>query len=249
MIVFLLAETPKSASILKPWESLDEIGQPPKYMKPQIASLALCACMAFSVVSCNKPQPPPPQPQKQQEAASVPAVPVSDSGIVDPNTGLPEKTQPPKDKHTAAQNNAALDFAFEGVKIGDTFASVKKRFPKMEFNSKDSDTEKKLAAWDVFDGLKTADVAGFRFQNGRLYSIWITFGYSTTLKKADEKTIYQNLVSTFGPEDERSETSGSAWFFQSAKIFVSYSFDSNKNMGNLWIEDLEAWTRESREKK
>jgi hypothetical protein len=127
-------------------------------------------------------------------AADMPPL---DYGALDPATGLPLEPRivslMTNDTHTAAQDKAILDFAFEGVKIGDTLSSMKQKFPKMESLS---------GQWEINSSeLKTADDAMCFFQSNRLVEIDIAFDYKTHPKW---KSIYQELVSKYGKEDDKN---------------------------------------------
>ena len=132
------------------------------------------------------------------------------------------------DNHNAAQRKAVLDFAFEGVKIGDTVTSMKQIFPKMEFVA---------GAWTIFPPeLKTADNAICYFQSNRLAHIEIAF-YGKNYPQW--KTIYQELVAKYGKEDESNEPNKHIWYFASVNRVVNCEYNqATDDLGHLSVREL-----------
>lgn len=162
-------------------------------------------------------------------------------GTTNKDVSIPEQSA---DGHTADQNKAAKEFAFEGVSLGATYSEIKAKYPDIEFRQKNSDAKVGLAVWATYNP-KTADSVDFYFLSGKLYKVRVLYMSKTLNKIGGSETIYEKLVAKYGKEDDASFDNEKlacdyTWQFYSVDRYINYSVIKDSNSGFLVVADKAA---------
>ena len=122
--------------------------------------------------------------------------------------------------HSAESTQAALDFAFAGLKLGMTMDEVKALGATLIPEPKTSHPEAKDLDFTVvaFNGL---DVLALSFYDGKLYEMGVAYYPETVEKIGGWHTLYHRLVAKLGSPDESQDTvetiKKATWQFYQAK--------------------------------
>ena len=107
--------------------------------------------------------------------------------------------------HTPETTQAALDFAFSGLKLGMTMDEVKALGATLIPELPKSDPEAMYLKFTVV-GFKELDVLMLSFYNGKLYQIGVGYNPDTIEKMGGWHTLYHRLVAKLGHPEESEDS-------------------------------------------
>lgn len=134
--------------------------------------------------------------------------------------------------HTDEQELAAIEFEFQGVRLGDSLKEVATFFPNATLTAESDATATYVSA---AQGVTHVELS---FIDGLLYAILLSYSADQVEGVGGAELIFARLIDLFGdPDEHENGTSVFQWaFLRSARVV---SFAANKSRVIVHIADSE----------
>ncbi|MGQ0636881.1 MAG: hypothetical protein ACT4QC_19915 [Planctomycetaceae bacterium] len=110
---------------------------------------------------------------------------------------------PEPERRTPAQVQAAKQFAFEGVGIGNSLAAFLEKYPAADLVEAESNGKAGVKCYRV-KTLQSADAADYLFLDSVLYEITAFYTPARLTEMGGDTIPYKKLVQKLGPHDKNS---------------------------------------------